>query len=44
MLGIGDAVAGIGDTTGDGRADLLLGAPAFAAAYLVYGSASGRAG
>ena len=38
--GIGDAVAGIGDTTGDGRADLLLGAPASAAAYLVYGSAS----
>ena len=38
--GIGDAVAGAGDVTGDNRADLLLGAPASSAAYLVYGSAA----
>ena len=38
--GIGDAVAGPGDITGDDRADLLLGAPTRSAAYLVYGRAA----
>ena len=33
-------MAGAGDVTGDNRADLLLGAPASSAAYLVYGSAA----
>ena len=38
--GIGDAVAGVGDISGDGRADLLLGSPSTSTAYLVYGRAA----
>src|SRR5678816_733185 len=44
--GAGSAVAGAGDVNGDGRDDLLIGAPnndAFAgAAYLILGPTSGR--
>lgn len=39
----GAAVAGLGDVNGDGRADLLLGAPGSDSAYVVYGKADGAA-
>lgn len=42
--GLGSALAGVGDVNGDGRADLLIGAPGDVdqpgRAYLVYGKAS----